>query len=528
MMFLPNNRPEGDAPYNRMHVAAATLDVMLYPLIHLHAEASWLETTQRGPKRTRRQFEEMEEDRNNSDFTVDGSSIRKYYSHRLQIRRNENGVLLNARALFLQWLIDAAVKIIDSNLNFAKANQDILEVCRYSSLKKFIEDQAQRRNKHPGRIVVIPKGEWKSERRLHIEYLDAVCISIEFGAPTFFITFTANPYWPEIEEELVNNGLTRDDWIYRPDITTRVFLAKRHLFLSHLVNSSVLGRCMASVVVDEFQKSGLAHSHIALILNPCDIPAESSELDRIISAEIPPPEEDPVLHELVMTYMIHKPCDGTCSRNQDPYCRKASTGKCKHGFPFRLRQTSTQDDKRIQYRRRLGPKYHHRGYGCLVDNSWVTPYNPRLLKAFQCHINVLRCATGILFKYIYSYMDKMKQGDTVATSLYKYSIERSTGDRLHWDEIEHFVAMRYVAPYEAVYRIYGVPFGRHSHTVYTLPIHLPDEHLVYYHPHQLNGPEAAAERPPNTELLGWFKLNAASSPDDKSTRLYADIRKTHE
>ena len=48
-------------------------------------------------------------------------------------------MLRKSGTLFLQWLVDAAVRIIDQHLAFARFNQKTLQVCRYDALVNFVE-----------------------------------------------------------------------------------------------------------------------------------------------------------------------------------------------------------------------------------------------------------------------------------------------------------------------------------------------------------------------------------------------------
>jgi hypothetical protein len=57
-----------------------------------------------------------------------------------------------------------------------------------------------------------------------------------FGKPNFFITFTANPRWPEILRELKEGQNPLD----RPDLIARVFRLKCKEFLANL-HKGVLG-----------------------------------------------------------------------------------------------------------------------------------------------------------------------------------------------------------------------------------------------------------------------------------------------
>jgi hypothetical protein len=53
-----------------------------------------------------------------------------------------------------------------------------------------------------------------------------------FGKPSFFITFTANPRWPEI----IDNLLRGQQAVDRPDLLSRVFALKVKELLADLKN----------------------------------------------------------------------------------------------------------------------------------------------------------------------------------------------------------------------------------------------------------------------------------------------------
>ncbi|PKY39565.1 hypothetical protein RhiirA4_308615, partial [Rhizophagus irregularis] len=78
--------------------------------------------------------------------------------------------------------------------------------------------------------------------------------------------FTCNPKWPEITRELLPQQNAAD----RPDLTARVFHIKLRELLKDLCEKHWLGKVIAYVYVIEFQKRGLPHAHILLILNPED------------------------------------------------------------------------------------------------------------------------------------------------------------------------------------------------------------------------------------------------------------------
>ena len=55
--------------------------------------------------------------------------------------------------------------------------------------------------------------------KLWNQYLDAIAMVRKMGRPDFFITFTVNPTWDEIRENLGANQRAAD----RPDLAARVF-----------------------------------------------------------------------------------------------------------------------------------------------------------------------------------------------------------------------------------------------------------------------------------------------------------------
>jgi hypothetical protein len=95
-------------------------------------------------------------------------------------------------------------------------------------------------------------------------YQDAMAICKSFGLSSYFITFTYNPNWPKIQMELLP-GQTATD---RPDLVTRMFCMKLSVLMKDLMKDEVIGPTVAQIHVIEFQKRGLPHAHILIILKP--------------------------------------------------------------------------------------------------------------------------------------------------------------------------------------------------------------------------------------------------------------------
>ena len=91
----------------------------------------------------------------------------------------------------------------------------------------------------------------KNDLRLH-RYQDAMAIVRVFGRPTYFVTFTCNTNWPEIQAAL----LPGQDAQSRPDLVARVFHQKLKAMLHELTFHGIFGHCVSMLMVVEFQKRG--------------------------------------------------------------------------------------------------------------------------------------------------------------------------------------------------------------------------------------------------------------------------------
>ena len=77
---------------------------------------------------------------------------------------------------------------------------------------------------------------------------------------------TANPAWPEIKAALREHEAAAN----RPDLVARVFRIKLNALLEKLLREHVLGAVIAYTWVIEFQKRGLPHAHLLLIVRSAD------------------------------------------------------------------------------------------------------------------------------------------------------------------------------------------------------------------------------------------------------------------
>jgi hypothetical protein len=161
----------------------------------------------------------------------------------------------------------------------------------------------------------------------------------------------------------------------------------------------------------------------------------------LICAEIPNPEIDPDLHDVIITNMIHGPC-GTIN-SQSP-CMV--DGKCSKRYPRNLTaETITGNDGYPMYRRR-SPDDNGRtittkvkGNDFLIDNIWIVPYSPLLSKTFKAHCNVEYCNSVKSIKYICKYVTK---GSDMAV----FGVQTADTN----NEITHYQVGRYVSCNETI------------------------------------------------------------------------------
>ena len=91
----------------------------------------------------------------------------------------------------------------------------------------------------PGKPIILPASYTGSPRHLHQCYLDAMALVQHCGSkPDLFVTFTANPNWPEVKANLRGNEKASD----RMDLVNRVFKQKLRSLLDDIVKREIFGR----------------------------------------------------------------------------------------------------------------------------------------------------------------------------------------------------------------------------------------------------------------------------------------------
>lgn len=361
--------------------------------------------------------------------------------------------------------------------------------------------------------VVLPSTHVGSPRYMAQLYQDAMAIVAELGSPDLFITFTCNPKWTEITKSLRFFGLNAEgeyephslEATFRADIVAIVFRLKLKELMELLTKKNVLGPVKGFMYTVEFQKRGLPHAHILLIMEDGHKP-DPARYDDYVCAEIPDPVADPLLYETVTKCMMHGPCgqlnpnspcmeDGRCSKNF-PRAFSASTTVQADGYPTYRRHNNGRTVP-VYVRGRDGQP----GRNVNLDNRWVVPYNKRLSLYFNAHINVEICSTVNAVKYIYKYIYK---GSDRARVVLRDTV--AVGENIN--EVQVFLNARFISPPEACWRIFAFPLHGRKPSILRLPVHEENQQSITVDLDAEIGEqdvEEAGEK--KTMLMAWFEAN---------------------
>ena len=355
------------------------------------------------------------------------------------------------------------------------------------------------------------------------KFQDSMAIVREHSKPDLFITMTCNPNWKEIKDELKEGQSVQD----RPEVVARIFKRKCDQLIKDLVKGEIFGKVAAYMWVIEFQKRGLPHCHILLILASKDRLLTPYIVNQMVCAELPQNPDDIVdpakkeqcqrLQNIVLTNMCHGPCG-----KDNPKSPCMVDGKCSKGFPKDfVKETIVDPSSYYATYRRRGPEDGGRTVinkdGKKVDNSFVVPYNVFLLLKFNCHINVELCCSPKASKYLFKYVTKGQDRAMVTTEI----------DGQPRDEIEDYKDMRSVGSSEAVWHLLNFPISDRHPAVKALRVHMKDQQQVVF---DMEQEVEAMDKCRETELTAFFNFNSqclADGADAANLPKYVDMPKEH-
>ncbi|GJV87496.1 DNA helicase [Tanacetum coccineum] len=392
-------------------------------------------------------------------------SMNMYYAYQIHDRLNHYSLLPRGGRLFQQYVVTAYCAVEQNRLDYIRQNQSEIRNEYLSGIYDAILCGDRDGNDLGTRIVLIASFTG-GPRYMYSHYLDALTICRVHGNPSFFITFTCNAKWPEIQEYMeAFPELTPAD---RADVVDRVFEQKIRDYVKYVRTAKPFGDITAVLYTIEFQKRGLPHCHSLLWVDASSRIREDTDVDKYISAELPDPREDPDGYRIVSELMMHGPCGLT---NKNAACMKDET-KCNRHFPKAYSNATYIDkDGFVHYRRRETGIETER-QNVRLDNRYVVPYNRMLCTKYYAHINVEYCGWTMLIKYLFKYISKGT--DRVVANITTPIGGTATTNitpNIHIDEIKNFVEARYIGPHEACWRILEFPIHYRDPAVQILAVH---------------------------------------------------------
>jgi hypothetical protein len=340
-----------------------------------------------------------------------------------------------------------------------------------------------------GQRTILPSSFAGSTRNMIQSCQDALAINRYYHGADLFLTATANPKWPEIQEVLLPGQSASD----RPDLSCRVFHLKMVQLIKDICEHGIMGRTVARVWTIEFQKRGLPHMHMIIFLHPDHKLRTPEDVDSLLSAEFPDENEEPELFELVKSLMVHTPC-GPEHHNENSPCQ--DKGKCNKSFPKCFReQTTVSDDSYANLRRRdTGKTFQVRRHQ--VNNLWVVAHCRYLIWKYRCHINVESIASIKAIKYIYKYVYKGHDRTTMEFGRCQ-------------DEVKLYLDARYVSACKGIWRIFHFHMHQESPPIVRLQVHLEGEQMVTWDQNLAPNLQTVLQRnaAKDTKLTAYFKAN---------------------
>ena len=196
----------------------ALSDALAFPLLYPYGECAY--------------------DLDYKDSNGEKITMTQYYRYRLLERKNQWNPFIHGQRLFQKFITATWGKIQQNTMNWYINNQKKCRADSYESIS--LARQQNTELKQLGRkLNILPRSFVESPRYFRSKYQNAMAILRRMNSiPDFFITFTANPNWKEVNETLEMHDVSLS---CRDDIIARVFRAKLKQFLKDITQSNGLG-----------------------------------------------------------------------------------------------------------------------------------------------------------------------------------------------------------------------------------------------------------------------------------------------
>jgi hypothetical protein len=306
-----------------------------------------------------------------------------------------------------------------------------------------------------------------------------------YGLPQLFITLTFNEGWEEFKDILSSISPTAMPSNY-PWEGVQYYYERIHnlktKFWKGEFGHAKFGALKELIERFEFQLRGAIYSHCLLWTGKS---IEELLTDGFVRADIPDPEKEPELYNLIMKYQIHKCKDNICGG-------PGRYGKCSKGFPADVSGTT--------FHQPGNPRYT---YARTEADVWVVPYNAQLLLIWEGHCNVQYVTSQGLASYITKYVTKNEPLSTVIA-----------GDSI---AVQRHLLARRMGSMEILVLCLGFDIFRSTSGTLYLPTSIPEmrnysvrlANYILEHPEDAYFPDAiekyfARPRIPRFDILTYF------------------------
>ena len=161
----------------------------------------------------------------------------------------KNSFIQRFGRLYHQYIVDQYAKVESGRLNWHRFNQNNFR----TELATGVQDAMGKMDvdaRSIGKRVHLGTSFVGGPRNMMKLYQNAMSVVRVYGKPDLFITFTCNPNWPEITQELKANETPND----QPTLLARIFRLKLKEFLNDIIENKIFGAVVANIHVIEFQK----------------------------------------------------------------------------------------------------------------------------------------------------------------------------------------------------------------------------------------------------------------------------------
>ena len=169
--------------------------------------------------------------------------------HLYQRRHDFHHPAFNMGFLGQQYLIDEFLACESDRLNFIKLRHDKLRVALKTDVEDYITKHYEKKGIKVGRHVTLPGNFTGGTRYKSHLFHNCSALFTALGCPTWFITFTGNPKWPEIQENLLPGQTPYDN----SPLICQVFKRKVDILID-AIKLGILGKVTAFAYTIEFQK----------------------------------------------------------------------------------------------------------------------------------------------------------------------------------------------------------------------------------------------------------------------------------